>query len=520
MDKVFDINTVKDTALWKLLDSVPKDSPNYAVAQQLAVAAVAISDIANNRIKLFPYYHPQYTLHDQTHMLRVCELMTLALGQTARQLNPIEVFLLLSSAHFHDQGMVPDLADWQNVCNSTGFKVSLEQWEIENPNLREIRQQCDDVRFSAAEQESLRQKERELLDAHRTEYLRRTHGERSEAIVNQLLGASDLLSIAGQNISSFLGRLCASHVWPSTQLTDQTGFRVDEAVGTYVVNLRYLAVILRLADILDFDQDRTPEALLRTIHFASPVSIGEWAKHRSVVGWEIGRHRIRYTMQCEHPAYQRAALDYMDAIDRELGDAHRIVSEFPRPCPDYYSLDLPTRVARDRIEPKNSAYRYADLEFSLSREEIVKLLMTDKLYQSNALFVRELLQNALDALRYRSAVYGRTKPDWVEGTVDLEHRVDEYGFQIVSCSDNGIGMDESIVRKFLTKVGRSYYRSPEFEQQRVAFREAGVDFDPCARFGIGFMSCFMFGDRITIRTRRDYGPGQAYGDPLIVVACF
>ena len=73
---------------------------------------------------------------------------------------------------------------------------------------------------------------------------------------------------------------------------------------------------------------------------------------------------------------------------------------------------------------------------------------------------------------------------------------------------------KEIITNFFCKAGRSYYRSPEFERKRVEFRSKGVDFDPCAKFGIGFMSCFMLGDRITIQTKRDYGTGV--GKPLIV----
>ena len=105
-------------------------------------------------------------------------------------------------------------------------------------------------------------------------------------------------------------------------------------------------------------------------------------------------------------------------------------------------------------------------------------------------------------------------PDWEGGKVTLKHFIDADGNQVVSCTDNGIGMDEAIVRNFLTNAGRSYYRSPEFEQQRIGFQDNGVDFDPCSQFGIGFMSCFMFGDHINIKTRRDYGPGRGYGEPL------
>ena len=517
MPAVLEARTVRDTALWKRLNGGEwGNSRDAELAQSLAVNANKLAETAVNRIKFFPYYHPQYTLHDETHLVRVCELMAIVAGDSLKLLNPVEVFLLIGAAFFHDQGMVPDADEWEEIKESSDFKVSLRRWEIDNPNLAELQRQMGDSRFSQEQQGPFRLKESELLDAHRTEYLRKSHGDRSESIVNRTYGNSEDLVVAGHNLAQILGRLCASHVWPAEQITDQAGFRVDEAVGTYSVNVRYLALLLRLADILDFDQDRTPESLLRAIHFSSTVSVAEWAKHRSVTGWEINPNRIRFTMQCEHPSYQRAAYEFMDWIDRELSEAHRIVADFPRSVLAHYVIPLPTRVDRTRIEPKNNAYRYAELEFVLSREEIVNLLMTDQLYQNDALFVRELLQNSLDALRYRQAIHGRGRPSWDEGAVHLNHFIDEHGFQVVRCTDNGIGMDEQVISNFLTNVGRSYYRSPQFEQQRIGFRNNGVDFDPCAKFGIGFMACFMFGERIKILTRRDYGPGRSYGPPLAV----
>jgi hypothetical protein len=139
--------------------------------------------------------------------------------------------------------------------------------------------------------------------------------------------------------------------------------------------------------------------------------------------------------------------------------------------------------------------------------------MTEKLYGAPDLCVRELLQNGLDALRYRTALFRLEPAIWSAGEVHFEHGLDEHGVEFLSCTDNGVGMDEEVICKFLTKVGRSYYRSPLFEQERRRFRQAGVDFDPCSRFGIGFMSSFMLGDQIVIETRRDYGPGKKLGEP-------
>lgn len=119
----------------------------------------------------------------------------------------------------------------------------------------------------------------------------------------------------------------------------------------------------------------------------------------------------------------------------------------------------------------------------------------------------------LDALRYRKALYQLDDMAIPNLSVRFEH-VQESGIDVVRCTDNGSGMDEEIVSHFLTRAGRSFYRSPAFERERTRFREHRCDFDPCARFGIGFMSCFMFGDEIRIRTRRDYGAARERGRPL------
>ena len=173
----------------------------------------------------------------------------------------------------------------------------------------------------------------------------------------------------------------------------------------------YLAVVLRLADILDFDPDRTPDVLLRAIHFSSNMSLNEWEKHRGVDGWTVNKDVIRYTAKYSHPAYQAAALKFMDWIDEELGNCHTLCRSFPADF-QHYGLQLPPLVDRSRIGPRDNAYIYHDLEISLSRDEIVKLLMADKLYNHPYICIRELLQNSLDALRYRKALFACAGLDW------------------------------------------------------------------------------------------------------------
>lgn len=509
---------LEDTRLWNHLNSAAQAGGAGSAESVVAGNLIQICGEAMDRMKMFPSLHPQYTLHDETHLLRVTELMGLMIPDQVLQneLNVVEIALLILSAFFHDQGMVLERGEIDALSSDATFRVFERDWEIEHPNLKEARQRLHEQDLSEEEYLQCRRVEEDLEGALLTDFIRRTHGRRSHDYVLSHYGSDPRWIVGGTNLARLVAMLCESHYRPTSDLTPENGFHHDESVGTYRINMPYLALLLRLADVLDFDRERTPETLYRTIHFTNEVSLGEWEKHRSVDGWVISPELVRFTVRCEHPAYERAVRDFMDNIDSELSAAHTMVRTFPAGASTYY-LDLPTSVDRSRIGAKDEAYIYHDLEFSLSRDEVIKLLMMDALYQSPALCVRELMQNSLDALRHLEALFKRdTGNEWGFGNVTLEHFVDDHGYEVLRCADNGVGMDEDVIEQFLTNAGRSYYRSPEFDQERASFSAAGVDFDPCAQFGIGFMSCFMLGDRIVIRTRRHNGPNRGLGKPLIV----
>lgn len=513
---VLSLRSLHDTTLWNTLQSGFEGTPHAALAARLAAHVETLAAEAAERMKAFPSLHPEYTLHDEAHLLRVTELMARVLTPPGVEaLNPVEIALLILAAFFHDLGMVPSPGERDALASDSDFQMFREGWRADHPSLAETEAALRDPSATEADRARLRRVEAELQSALLTDYVRQTHGERSARIVAETYGADPRLEVAGRQVADLLAALCASHVRPARDLVSAQGFEVDESVGPYVVNMPFMGVVLRLADLLDFDRDRTPDALYRSIHFASPVSLAEWEKHRSVEGWVIEPTTVRFTARCDHPAYERAVRQYMDYIDEELSACHTLVRSFPGAAPR--SLDLPTLTDRSRIGPKDQAYIYHDLEFSLSRDEVVRLLMTDRLYGSPSLCIRELLQNGLDAVRLRHALFRREPgAEWKAGAVRLEHLVGGDGREIVRCTDNGVGMDEHIVTQFLTRVGRSYYRSAEFERVRQGLKAVGADFDPCAQFGIGFMSCFMLGDEIRILTRRDHGPGEGFGDPLEV----
>ena len=159
------------------------------------------------------------------------------------------------------------------------------------------------------------------------------------------------------------------------------------------------------------------------------------------------------------------------------------------------------------------------LQFRLDQDEIQQLLMGETLYGDPTLAIRELLQNALDALQMRDLRLKllRKDPKAAVEPTDLLPENEELavrltwgkdpatGQEFIRVADNGTGMTQLVLEKFFTQIGKSYYRSPDFVREQALLRGSGLFATPISHFGIGILSCFMIGDRLEVRTR----PGRA-----------
>ncbi len=168
-----------------------------------------------------------------------------------------------------------------------------------------------------------------------------------------------------------------------------------------------------------------------------------------------------------------------------------------------YQLDLPANVDSRNVGPAHGPdgliYEYMDLGFHLDQERIISLVMGVNLYAERVLFLRELVQNAVDACRHRAAIH-RSRPElgpYIPKVCVRLFQVDDQEF--IEVEDNGMGMDDDIVRNYFAKVGRSYYSSGRFLQDRATLE---IEFKPISQFGIGVLSAFMAGDLLQIETRR------------------
>jgi molecular chaperone HtpG len=118
--------------------------------------------------------------------------------------------------------------------------------------------------------------------------------------------------------------------------------------------------------------------------------------------------------------------------------------------------------------------------FQVNLRGVVELL-AHHLYSSPRVYLRELLQNAVDACTARRQLDPSAPPARV---------VVEPG-SVFAIHDNGVGLTAAEVEEFLATVGHSS------KQDTLD----GIRGDFLGRFGIGLLSAFMVSDEITVRTR-------------------
>ncbi|MGL4611685.1 MAG: HSP90 family protein [Trueperaceae bacterium] len=130
-----------------------------------------------------------------------------------------------------------------------------------------------------------------------------------------------------------------------------------------------------------------------------------------------------------------------------------------------------------------------DHRFQVDLRGIIEIL-SEHLYSGPQVFLRELLQNAVDAITAREKFDKGFQP-----TVTLELS-NEGGTPVLVFKDNGVGLLEEEVHQFLATIGKSSKR---------ATKGAATDF--IGQFGIGLLSCFVVSDDIVLLSRSAKGEG-------------
>jgi len=257
-----------------------------------------------------------------------------------------------------------------------------------------------------------------------------------------------------------------------------------EAYGEVRIDL--LAAVIALAERLDLLHRKTLEKIHQ--HILRPSADARLQLPVLFSIESIGPHpdlpaTIRIQCKCRDAEVHRSLKHYEIALNRYLDHLNKSV----RPRFLYVKVI---------IEIAPSGYEPIDLKFVVDTSAALELFTGNILYSDKRVFLRELVQNAVDACNLRKLFDPHVSP-----AINISFNGSENRIII---RDNGIGMDQQWLKKYFMNIGISFYRSDEFSD---SVSSSDLRFSFISTFGIGFLSTFMVADQIRIRTRKPSDKG-------------
>lgn len=156
---------------------------------------------------------------------------------------------------------------------------------------------------------------------------------------------------------------------------------------------------------------------------------------------------------------------------------------------------------------KSVNYVPEKLSFQTANADLLKLLVGPLYGNDPSIGIRELIQNAVDAVREMDDLISRgtlvsEQERWIQDA-DVQLIVDcnEADLPIsISIVDRGVGMSISVLRDYFLRAGASFRKSEAWKSAHTD--ETGSSrVLRTGRFGVGALAAFLLGDEIEVTTR-------------------
>lgn len=334
--------------IWQVFE---KKNTNKYNLDPLAIHALGLLDM---------YYKafPKFTLHNRQHAKNILRLAGEILGDHLNKMSALECAVIILCAFFHDIGMVFSDRELTAIEQESAFKVFLDE----------------NYKAKLLFQDNGEKVNAELIEW----YCRWMHAKR----VWQFLDILEEHKWGNISLRESVGNVCESHNESASYLEDDSKFETN-FIGE--ADLKFCGILLRLADILDFDTSRTPKSVYEFLDLDNPknknelISRDEWNKHLCSDGFKFSykdeQTELSFVSGPPHPQIEANIHSFLNIIEDELRNCAIVLNKCST---KWRNLRLPLQIDRSGIKSQN--YKKGEYRLSLDENQIIKLLVGDNLY--------------------------------------------------------------------------------------------------------------------------------------------
>lgn len=509
---------------------------------------------------------PTYSYHNASHADTVLHNIERILGENRiRQLSASDCFMLLHTAYMHDIGMSISASERNEMMKNEKFAELIEYLKREgDSDMKKAAESVLQTQYAAYQEFSTRERGNKLkelfqqkLDVYyglsqiMAEYQRRQHAEKvTERMHHWTMDAEKLgngFSVSGIPLRIFLRIAdCASiHTANGIEAVLELP-REDSGYVLDMVHPRFVAVMLQLGDALDMDNDRFNPFVFQFAGNFPRTSTLHFKKHQAMRQLKITPEMIQIQANCDSQEVLRLVRMECEGIEEILKNASYYWAEI---APPELSGCLPTLdQSVILLDGQRVPTELVKAQFNISQVRAFRLLEGANVYGGNFVFLREVIQNAIDASKmqcwedyiyrcklkerkilqdsYEIAEYGLNASEkeilseidvwdypielYFEIGVQIRNKEEEivfvpleklekeeesqgrYGVRL-TVRDHGTGISKDDLIK-ISNVGSSY------EEKRHFIDKMPDWLKPTGQFGIGLQSVFLISDSVTART--------------------
>lgn len=462
-----------------------------------------------------PYFFEEYTNHGIKHINTILDILDkLVSDSSLENITEKELGIGIISLILHDVGMFVSYNGFKQLLEDECFYADLEK----KKNFKEIWQEylfdlkyysekqliskfgTADIFFSELQDEvKLENKERMVIG----EFLRQNHHHIAHYIIINGIEGIDFLggTMIDDETRNLIGLITRSHGMNIRDTEIYLKGKYSVISKPKNISIFYIMALLRIADYLDVGEERASHIVRAFFVKKSENSKQEFSwnqciKYEDFV-WDYNREYLSVDATPKNARQFTNIKKWITGVQYELDMCWAIIGEHY----DTNKYKMTIRRLKSNILKKEVVSEYEKVFYTQevcldANADILKLLIAPLYGEEPSYGVREILQNAVDACREREKIEQDREENYKgEVIVSLDTEQKKIVF-----TDNGIGMDIDVIKRYYLIAGASYRRSEAWSKQFVGL-DGKAKILRNGKFGIGVLATFLLGEEAIVITR-------------------
>ena len=385
---------------------------------------------------------PNFTEHGIQHSLRIINYIYSIMSEDLKQnISDVEIFCFIMAAFFHDMGMT-------------------------------------------------------LVDVEDKDNQRTNHHLYAYRPIKHFFEKYMQMLVERRRLEKCIIFVSEAHGRSIEELYNDNDFRKIETIEGQVLRYGLLAILLRIGDLMDLEEQRVCEfnMHMNLEYYNNPVSLVHNRRHLDDITYNYSPSKITVSVLTDDREKYKVWSQWLEYLDEEImyANTHYLIGENS----DFFRNYKLPEVIKCVKPSENAKFAVEEIRFQVDDTGALWDIITKSVYTNEFDYIRELIQNAIDAtllkiyLDDKENIEYQSPRSWhCNDKVMIAYSQKEGTLWV---EDYGTGMNENELSNYLFKTANSGYKY---------MKKREFMFPAIAKFGIGFVACLTKADKIQILTR-------------------